>query len=121
MNLRFLSPTVHGLVDYAAALLLIIGPFILHLGTSNPMAIGISVVAGVAVIVVSLATRYRYGVFKVIPFGGHLTLDLLVATAFMLVPTIFDLRGLDEAFYYINATVVYLVVAVTASEMNSIG
>jgi len=116
MNFRFLSPTNHGIVDYVAAIALIAAPFVLGLGSSNPMAIWISVASGFAVIIVSAATRYRYGLFKLIPFGGHLTLDMLVATAFMLVPSLFKLQGLDAAYYYINAVVVFWVVAVTASE-----
>jgi hypothetical protein len=116
MNFRFLSPTNHGIVDYVAAIALIAAPFVLGLGSSNPMAIWISVVSGIAVIIVSAATRYRYGLVKLIPFGGHLTLDMLVATAFMLVPSLFKLQGLDAAYYYVNAVVVFWVVAVTASE-----
>ncbi|MGF7230167.1 SPW repeat domain-containing protein [Arachidicoccus sp.] len=116
MKLRFLSPANHGIVDYLAAFALIVAPFILNLGDGSPSALWMSVCSGIAVIIVSLATRYRYGAFKIIPFGGHLTLDLLVATVFMLVPFLFDLKGLDAAYYYINAVVVYLVVAVTASE-----
>lgn len=116
MKLRFLSPTNHGIIDYLAAVALIVAPFILKMGSNNPMALWISVVTGIVVIMVSLVTRYRYGVIKVIPFGGHLTLDLLVATIFMLVPFFFELEGLDAAYYYLNAAVVYLVVAVTASE-----
>ncbi|MBO9151526.1 SPW repeat protein [Chitinophaga sp. GCM10012297] len=116
MKLRFLSPGNHGIVDYLAAAALIVSPFILQLGSSNPSARWISVVAGIVVIIVSLATKYRYGAFKIIPFGGHLTLDLLAATSFMLVPFLFKLEGFDAAYYYINAAVVYLVVAVTASE-----
>lgn len=120
MRLRFLSPANHGIVDYLAAIILIISPFLLGLGSSNSLAPWISVVTGILVIVVSMATNYRYGAFKIIPFGGHLTLDLLVATLFMLVPFLFDFAGLDAAYYYINAVVVYLVVAVTASEGYSI-
>lgn len=116
MKLRFLSSANHGIVDYLAAVALMVSPFILQLGSSNPLAPWISVVTGVLVIAVSLATDYRYGAFKWIPFGGHLTLDLLVATLFMLVPFLFNLDGLDAAYYYMNAVVVYLVVAVTASE-----
>ena len=120
MKLRFLSPANHGIVDYLAAGALITAPFILKLGTSNPLALWLSVATGIVVIVVSLATRYRYGAFKIIPFGGHLALDLMVATAFMLIPFLFEFDGLDEAYYYINAVVVYLVVAVTASEGLSV-
>lgn len=120
MKLRFLSPTNHGIVDYLAAVALIVGPFALQLGSSNPAAVWVSVFSGLLVIIVSLATKYRYGRFKVIPFGGHLALDLLVATLFMLVPFLFKLDGLDAAYYYCNAVIVYLVVAVTQSERNAI-
>jgi hypothetical protein len=116
MKLRFLSPTNHGIVDYVAAIALIVAPFLLKLGSSNPLALWISVITGIVVIVVSVATNYRYGLFRLIPFGLHMALDLLVATAFMLIPYLFKLEGLDEAYYYINAAVVYLVVALTASE-----
>jgi hypothetical protein len=116
MKLRFLTPTNHGIIDYLAAVALIVAPFILKMGSNNPMALWISVITGIVVIMVSLSTRYRYGVIKVIPFGGHLTLDLLVATIFMLVPFFLKLDGLDAAYYYLNAAVVYMVVAVTASE-----
>ena len=121
MKLRFLSPTNHGIVDYVAAIALIVAPFVLKLGSSNSLALLISVASGIAVIVVSAATKYRYGIFKLIPFGGHLALDLLVATAFMLIPSIFKFSGLDEAYYYVNAAVVYLVVALTASEPTTNG
>lgn len=116
MKLRFISPKNHGLIDYAAAIALIASPFLLNLGTSNPLAQWISVITGAVVILVSISTRYYYGALKVIPFGGHLALDLLVATLFMLIPYIFAFEGLDAAYYYANAVVVYLVVAFTASE-----
>lgn len=120
MKFRFLSPANHGLVDYAAAIGLITAPFVLKLGGSNPLAFWLSVLTGILVIIVSLGTNYRYGIIKLLPFGGHLTLDLLVATLFMLLPFLGNLEGLDEAYYYINAAVIYLVVAVTASEGLSV-
>src|ERR1700744_6183167 len=119
MRLRFLSPTNHGIVDYLAAIALIVAPFLLGIGDVNPAARLVSVAAGIVVIVVSLATRYRYGLLKVLPFGGHLALDLLAATGFMLVPYLLHLQGLEQAYFYVNAAVVYLVVALTASESPS--
>ena len=115
MKLRFISPTTHGVIDYAAAIALVIAPFLLRLGSSSPAAVWISVTTGVVVVLVSVTTNYRYGVLKVIPFGGHLALDLLVATGFMLLPYIFKMEGLDAAYYYANATIVYLVVALTTN------
>lgn len=119
MKLRFISSANHGIIDYAAAVALIVAPFLLNLGESNPAARWASVATGIVVTLVSIATNYRYGIFKAIPFGGHLALDLLVATAFMLVPYYLGLDGLDAAYYYANAVVVYLVVAFTASEVKA--
>lgn len=116
MKLRFISPTNHGLVDYAAAVALITAPFLLKLGSSSPAAIWLSVITGFAVILVSGITAYRYSFLKFIPFGGHLAIDLTVATAFIAIPFVFDFKGLDAAYYWINAAVVYLAVAFTAEE-----
>jgi len=120
MKLRFLSSANHGIVDYVAGIALIIAPFILKLGGSNPLALWISVATGIIVIIVSLATKYQYGVFKLIPFDGHLILDLLAATSFMFVPVLLKLEGIEEAYFYINAVTVYLVVAVTATDSLSV-
>lgn len=116
MKLRFISPTNHGLVDYAAAVALITLPFLLKLGSSSPAAIWLSVITGFAVILVSGITDYRYGIFRLIPFGGHLAIDLAVATVFIAIPFVFGFTGLDAAYYWINAAVVYLAVAFTAEE-----
>ena len=116
MKLRFISPANHGLVDYAAAVALITMPFLLKLGSSSNAAIWLSVITGFAVILVSGLTDYRYGLVRLIPFGGHLAIDLTVATAFIAIPFLFGFRGLDAAYYWINAAVVYLAVAFTAEE-----
>jgi hypothetical protein len=46
VKLRFISRTFHGIIDYAAAVALIIAPFILHLGNNSPAAIWLSVATG---------------------------------------------------------------------------
>ncbi|HVW13139.1 MAG TPA: hypothetical protein VHB54_04935 [Mucilaginibacter sp.] len=116
MKLRFISPAVHGLVDYAAAVALITGPFLLKLGGSSPAAVRLSVITGFAVILVSSLTDYRYSLLRLIPFSVHLAIDLTVATAFIAIPFIFGFTGLDAAYYWINAAVVYLAVAFTAEK-----
>ncbi len=113
MKLRFISPTVHGLIDYSAAGALIASPFILGLGESSPAALWLSVVTGIAVIVVSTNTIYRYGIFNTIPFTGHLAIDLAAATTFAVAPLILSFSGIDLYYYLINAVVVFLVVALS--------
>jgi len=113
MNLRVISPTVHGLIDYSAAFALITGPFLLGLGASSPIALWLSVVTGIAVIIVSTNTIYKYGIFNTIPFDGHLAIDLMAATTFAAAPFIFNFQGMDLYYYIGNAVVVYLVVALS--------
>jgi len=120
VKLRFISQTFHGIIDYAAALALITAPFILHLGSTSPAAIWLSVVTGIAVVVVSILTNYQYALFRVIPFDLHLAIDLAAATAFVAIPFVFSFEGIDAAYYAINAAVVYLVVALTENRGNSI-
>lgn len=57
VKLRFISRTFHGIIDYAAALALIVAPFILHLGNNSPAAIWLSVATGIVVLLVSILTR----------------------------------------------------------------
>ena len=67
MNIRFLTPKLHGLVDYAAAAGLIVFPFILGIGASSPIAFWLSVAAGVAVICYSMLTGYTYSAARSYP------------------------------------------------------
>ena len=120
MKLRFISPDLHGVVDYSAALGLISLPFLLQLGDSHPAALWLSVVMGTAVVLVSLLTDYRLSLVNSIPFDGHLAIDLVAATTFMIAPFLFQMEGLDAYYYWANAAVVYLVVALTATKQESI-
>lgn len=116
MKLRFITPTLHGVADYSAGLGLIIAPFLLNLGESSHMAIWISVLSGVAVFAASLLTDYKLSLLRIIPFQGHLAIDLAVATTFMILPFALGFTGIDAAYYWFNATVVFLVVSLSASK-----
>lgn len=113
MNIRFLTPTLHGVADYGAGAGLIILPFILGLGQSSPLAPWLAVVTGIAVIIVSLLTNYKLGALRVIPFKGHLAIDLTVAVMFTVAPFILNFSGLDAYYYWANAIAVYAVVALS--------
>ena len=58
------------MVDYLAAVELLIIPFVLRLGTSAPLAKWLAVDTGLAVILVSLLTDYKLGLVRIIPFRG---------------------------------------------------
>lgn len=113
MPIRFLTPTMHGVVDYAAAAGLILMPFLLGLGDSAPLAKWLAVGTGIAVIAVSLSTDYRLGWLRILPFKGHLAADLAVAVLFLLAPSLFGFSGIDAYYYWANAAAVFAVVAVS--------
>ena len=115
MNLRFITPTLHGVADYTAGLGLISAPFLLGLGETSAAALWFSVFTGVAVLIASLLTNYSLGAIRLIPFEGHLAIDLLVAVTFMILPFALGFEGIDAAYYFFNATVVFLVVALSSS------
>ncbi|WPU96974.1 hypothetical protein SNE25_15745 [Mucilaginibacter sabulilitoris] len=112
MKLRFISPGSHGIIDYVGSIALIACPFILKLGDS-PAIKWVSIGTGLAGIAISILTKYEYSIFKVIPFDLHLAINLAAATAFVAIPFTFDLKGLDAMYFFVNAVIVYLVVALT--------
>jgi len=113
MNVRFLSPKLHGLADYGAAAGLIIFPFLLGLGQSSSVAVWLSVATGIVVIAASLLTDYYFGALRIIPFKLHLVADLSVALLFTFAPFVLNFSGLDAYFYWANAAVVYGVVLIS--------
>ncbi len=110
MSIRFITPNQHGILDFMVAAVLIAGPFVLGLGDSSPLVVWISVVTGFAVIVLSLLTDYRYGLYRLIPFWGHLMVDGIVGLAFVLIPFMLGFEGLDAIFYWVNGLGVLAVV-----------
>ena len=84
---------VHNVLDYVIGAVLILTPYLF--GFSDVDA-GRNVfgVLGVALIVYSLFTNYRYSIARVIPLGVHMAMDVASGTVVMLAPTIFGYRGL---------------------------
>ncbi|ODR98192.1 hypothetical protein AUC69_09730 [Methyloceanibacter superfactus] len=113
MDIRFLTPRLHGIVDYLAAASLLTLPVVLGLGETHPLAKWLSVGTGAAVVIVSLLTDYRYGAFRVLPFRGHLAIDAAAASVFALAPAVFGFTGLDAWYYWLNAVAVFAVVGLS--------
>ena len=113
MSIRFLSPTVHGIFDYLAALALIAAPFVLGLGKISPLVYWLSVIAGVVLILYSLLTNYSYSLAKIIPFKVHLVLDLIAGIVFVAAPFVLGLVGLAKLYCLVMGIGVILVVAIT--------
>lgn len=116
MSVRFVTRTVHAYLDYPVALALIGLPFVLGLGQSNPMALWLSVVTGVAAFSLTVLTDHHLGIWRVLPYKFHLAVDLLVGVVFMAAPSLFGFTGLDAVFYWLNGAAVVAVISLSAPE-----
>ena len=111
MKLHFLSPALHGVLDYLAAIALIVAPFALGLESEGAIALWLSVAGGAGLILYSLLTDYRFGAAALFSYNAHLALDLLAAAAFIAAPFLFGFGGLASAYYFVMAGGVIAVVA----------
>ena len=116
ITLRFLTPTLHGALDYAAAAALIVLPFLLGF---DGLALWLSVIGGVGLIVYSLLTNYTFSVVSLISFKVHLVLDLAAAAVFIAAPFVFGWTGLVLGSYLVMAAGVSAVVALTNPDSQS--
>lgn len=116
MNFRFITPTWHGLLDYSAAVALIVLPFLLGLGNTAPLALWLSVGGGAGLIGYSLLTDYRYGARAWLSYPNHLALDVSAAAIFIATPFYFGWTGLAAAYYVVMGIGVLLVVSLSEPE-----
>lgn len=114
--MRFVTKTIHAYLDYPVAFALIALPFALKLGADNPAAFWLSVGVGAAAFVLTLITDHHLGLFKILPYRLHLTVDGLVGAAFLLAPFVFGFEGPDALYYWLNGAAVAIVVSLHKSE-----
>lgn len=87
-----ISTYVHGMLDYAMGVLLILLPFWLGLDSGSPEH-RVMLFSGVAVILYSLITDYELGVTGIISMRGHLTIDFLMGLFMAASPWILGFSG----------------------------
>lgn len=118
--MRFITKQIHAYLDYPVALALIILPFLLGLGATNPIALYLSVATGAAALILTLLTDHQLGALKVIPYQFHLAVDFLVGIVFVLAPFVLGFTGLDAYFYWLNGAAVLTVVALHKPEVSPV-
>lgn len=118
--MRFVTRKIHAFLDYPVAFALIALPFILGLGASNPLALLISPIVGVAAFLLTVFTDHELGLFRVLSYRFHQAVDLLVGVSFLLLPLAFGFSGLDAAYYLANGVAVVAVIALSKPEYEKI-
>ncbi len=84
MKLQFITPTLHGVLDYAAAIALILAPQVLSLQDDSVLVYWFSTIAGAGLILYSLFTDYALSLKGIISYRGHLILDSAASASFIL-------------------------------------
>lgn len=112
--MKFIPATFHGFLDYAVALTLIAGPFVLQF---EGAAMYLAIAGGLGLLVYSLVTDYSLSVQKMLPFKTHLLFDFMAALVLIAAPFIFGAAGgfteIAKYFYIVIGVSVVAVVLVT--------
>jgi hypothetical protein len=115
--MKFVTKRIHAFLDYPVAIALITLPFILGLGATNSIALQLSVITGIAALILTILTDHHLGLVPVITYKTHLIVDFLVAVVFILAPFIFSFQGIDAYYYWINGAAVLTVVSLHKPEV----
>ncbi len=118
--MRFVTKTLHAYLDYPVAFALVALPFALGLGASNPVALFLSPVVGVAAFLMTLFTDHHLGVVRVLPYRLHLAVDFAVGVLFLAAPFALGFAGIDAIYYWANGAAVVAVIALSKPEEASV-
>lgn len=116
MDIRFVTQKIHSYLDYPVAFALMGLPFLLQLGQSHPLALWLSVVTGVAALLLTIITDHETGLFPIVPYRVHVAVDAMVGVMFVAAPFVLGFVGIDALFYWLNGVAVLAVVSLGRTE-----
>ena len=116
MSPRFITKSIHAYLDYPVALSLMAMPFLFGLGSGNALAFWLSVVTGITALILTLLTDHHLGVFRVLPYSVHLTVDGLVGITFIAAPLLLSFAGIEFWYYMLLGLTVIAVVGLHQPE-----
>jgi len=102
-----ISQKFHAYIDYPVALGLIVMPSLL--GLSGVAAL-LSIITGVAALVLTALTDHETGLIGVLPYKFHLVVDGLVGISFVVAPFILGFQGLETLYFAVIGLTVLVVV-----------
>ncbi|MBA2608143.1 MAG: hypothetical protein H0U92_04355 [Actinobacteria bacterium] len=104
---KLIPPWLHGVADYSSAALLLVVSVLVD-GTAEAKAVGIGV--GLTILLLSVFTRYRLGVIRVVPFKVHAVGDYAAGALLLLGPLVAMItdtdRGLTYFFWGVGAALI---------------
>jgi hypothetical protein len=94
-----LTIDVHNVLDYVFGVAFILGPYVLGFSDVDN-ARNTFEALGFSLVIYSLLTQYRYSVYKLLPLGVHMALDIAVGVVAMLAPWMLSYSILINRFQY---------------------
>ena len=114
----FLPFVLHGLIEYAAGIFLIVAPFLF--GYEDGLATGASIVLGVAILGVAAATDSPAGLNRTIPVKAHVALDLVVVALLIASPFLLGFSDEDTpTAVFIGLGVAHLLITISTRFLRS--
>jgi hypothetical protein len=102
---------VHGVIEYAAAVLFIVAPFVLAFDSDTATAV--SIIVGVVVLVVAAVTDGPTSLVNSLPLSAHILVDYALAAALIASPFLFGFSGdTTPTAFFIVLGVVHLLVTI---------
>ncbi len=104
--MRFISPKIHGIIDYLIVIILLASPW--YFGFTG-FAATFTYALAAAFLLLSLFSNYAPGVFKVIPLALHAFIESFIGIALIVLAyTLFGHNVDGKLFYIIFGTVILL-------------
>lgn len=101
---------LHGVIEYAAGVLFVLAPFLFGFDADLPTAI--SIVVGVGVLLVAIATDYPAGVLGSLPLSLHILIDYALGVFLVAAPFIFRFTDEGGPFaFFVILGVLHLVIS----------
>ena len=72
--MRFIPTRIHGMIDYATGLLLIVAPYLFGFANGGA-AQWLPMILGIGIVLMSLMTDYELSLTRLIPMPAHLAVD----------------------------------------------
>ncbi|HEX8296232.1 MAG TPA: SPW repeat protein [Chthoniobacteraceae bacterium] len=118
--MQFLTPRIHGILDYITGALLLASPWLFGFADDRH-ARGIALVAGGALVFLSLITDYEPGVLRFVPFPIHRSLDFLLGIMVGGAPIHFGVTGAPMAVFMVAGAMEIGGALLTRSSSNQAG
>ncbi len=118
--MKILSPRVHGYLDYVVVVAFALAPSLLNF-SETPATV--SYVLAAVHLIETLITRFPLGVFKILPFTVHGSIEFVLSFLLVAMPWVFGYSNEPAARnYYVGAGiglfVVWLITDYKAADRN---